>query len=232
MAKDPAFLFYSNDFEAKTKFFTHEQVGIYMRLLITQHQHGHLSKEQILHVVGKWDPKVMEKYQTDENGLYYQERLEAEISKRKAFSESRKINASAKHMQSTSKASVKHMLQHMENENEIENEDRNRKKKFIKPTLEEIILHIAARNYSVDPETFYAYYETNGWRTKNGPVKNWQQCIVTWEKRNKPKQLQQVFGKQAVDSMESLKRFNEKMERKASQQAEIEQKGEIVHVKS
>jgi len=39
MGKDPAFLFYSNDFDQGTKFFTDDQTGKYIRLLIAQHQH-------------------------------------------------------------------------------------------------------------------------------------------------------------------------------------------------
>lgn len=38
--KDPAFLFYSSDFLTGTMFMSNEQVGIYIRLLCSQHQHG------------------------------------------------------------------------------------------------------------------------------------------------------------------------------------------------
>jgi uncharacterized protein YdaU (DUF1376 family) len=40
MTKDPAFLFYSSDFLTGTMFMTNEQIGIYIRLLCSQHQHG------------------------------------------------------------------------------------------------------------------------------------------------------------------------------------------------
>ena len=40
MAKDPAFLFYPSDFLTGTMFMGNEQVGIYIRLLCSQHQHG------------------------------------------------------------------------------------------------------------------------------------------------------------------------------------------------
>ena len=40
MAKDPAFLFYPSDFLTGTMFMSHEQIGIYIRLLCSQHQHG------------------------------------------------------------------------------------------------------------------------------------------------------------------------------------------------
>jgi uncharacterized protein YdaU (DUF1376 family) len=39
-SKDPAFLFYSSDFLTGTMFMSNEQIGIYIRLLCSQHQHG------------------------------------------------------------------------------------------------------------------------------------------------------------------------------------------------
>lgn len=127
MARDPAFLFYSNDFDAKTKFFSHEQVGKYMRLLIAQHQHGHLTKDQVLFVTGNFDKAVMDKFSIDKDGLFFNERLDFEIDKRKRFTESRRANAL--HEKSTSFASVKHMHKHMEIENEIEKERESEKEK-------------------------------------------------------------------------------------------------------
>ena len=38
--KDPAFLFYPSDFLTGTMFLNNDQVGIYIRLLCSQHQHG------------------------------------------------------------------------------------------------------------------------------------------------------------------------------------------------
>lgn len=40
MSKDPALLFYTSDFLTGTTLMTHEQVGIYIRLLCVIHQHG------------------------------------------------------------------------------------------------------------------------------------------------------------------------------------------------
>ncbi|NBU80622.1 MAG: DUF1376 domain-containing protein [Flavobacteriaceae bacterium] len=40
MKKDPAFLFYPSDFLTGTMFMSNEQIGIYIRLLCSQHQHG------------------------------------------------------------------------------------------------------------------------------------------------------------------------------------------------
>lgn len=121
MAKDPAFLFYPNDFDAKTKFFTDEQVGIYLRLLIAQFQHGHLSERQVNHICKTHDTDVLSKFDRDADGNYYNERLEFEIERRKKYTESRKLNRNRKNKSSHMKNISDSYVQHMENENENEN---------------------------------------------------------------------------------------------------------------
>ena len=90
--KDPAFLFYTGDFSTGTQFFTDEQLGKYMRLLMAQHQHGHLDENQVLFICKSYDCVVMKKFIKDDVGLYYNTRLELEINKRKSYSESRGKN--------------------------------------------------------------------------------------------------------------------------------------------
>ena len=87
MAKDPAFLFYSSDFLTGTAFFTNYQVGAYIRILCHMHQSGRLSEKQMMIICGGVDDDVFSKFKRDENGLFYNERLENEINKRKAHSE-------------------------------------------------------------------------------------------------------------------------------------------------
>lgn len=96
MAKDPAFLFYTGDFSTGTQFLTDEQLGKYMRLLMAQHQHGHLSEKQMMHICKSYDIDVFIKFIKDDNGLYYNERLEMEINKRKKYTESRSNNKSGR----------------------------------------------------------------------------------------------------------------------------------------
>lgn len=123
MAKDPAFLFYSQDFATGTQFFTDEQVGKYIRLLCAQHQHGHLPEKHMLSICKTHDADVLSKFQKDEQGRYYNERLEAEISRRKKYTESRRSNAKHPKKQKNNKeAYAEHMDNHMETEIENINE--------------------------------------------------------------------------------------------------------------
>lgn len=120
MAKDPAFLFYSADFLVGTLTMSEQEIGQYAFLLCVMHQKGRLSEEKMNSALksGKVLPSVLEKFKKDENGCYYNERLEMESNKRSKFTASRRSNAKA-----YAQASAEHMPKHMENANE--NEDVN-----------------------------------------------------------------------------------------------------------
>jgi hypothetical protein len=59
------------------------------------------------------------------------------------------------------------------------------KSNFVKPSLNDLKNHIKAKGYLVDPESFLAFYESNGWRVGKNPMKSWQSALVTWHKRKK-----------------------------------------------
>lgn len=91
--QDPAFLFYTSDFLAGVSDLTMEERGQYITLLCLQHQKGHLSKKNIGIAVPNATADTMAKFKIDENGLYYNERLEIEINNRKAFTEKQRQRA-------------------------------------------------------------------------------------------------------------------------------------------
>jgi uncharacterized protein YdaU (DUF1376 family) len=117
MAKDPAFLFYPGDFCTGTQFFSDEQVGKYMRLLMAQHQHGHLTENQVIFICKSYDKDVMSKFMKDSNGLWYNERLEIEMQKRKSYVESRSKNKEGK---------TKAKIISSSYDSHMENKDRNK----------------------------------------------------------------------------------------------------------
>lgn len=125
MAKDPAFLFYPNDYIGGTMGMTFEEKGAYIELLMLQFNRGHMTLHMIGQTVGQlWD-KLEDKFIEDENGLWYNERLEDEKDKRKNFTESRRNNKSGNNQYTKKKKKQSgHMTSHMENENE--NEDINK----------------------------------------------------------------------------------------------------------
>lgn len=94
--KDPAFLFYSDNFLSGTMFFTDEQTGKYIRLLCAQHLTGHLKENHMIFICKSYDKDIWDKFTKDDDGLYYNERLEEETLKRRKYSESRSINKKGK----------------------------------------------------------------------------------------------------------------------------------------
>lgn len=54
-------------------------------------------------------------------------------------------------------------------------------KRFVKPTLEDIRVYCQSRQNSVDPERFWNYYESNGWRVGKSPMKDWKAAVRNWE---------------------------------------------------
>jgi len=81
MAKDPAFLFYPQDFLTGTTFFNNTQKGIYITLLCAQHQMGGIiDKKSFLGIVGE-DDLIKGKFTECEHG-FYNERLIKEMDLR------------------------------------------------------------------------------------------------------------------------------------------------------
>ena len=80
---------------------------------------------------------------------------------------------------------------------EIDKEKR-RIKRFSPPSVEEVTAYVDEKQYNVDPESFIAFYESNGWKVGKNPMKDWKAAVRTWHGRHKeetktPKQLQDEF---------------------------------------
>lgn len=185
MAKDPAMLWYWNDWHSGTALLSRFLKGCYMDLLHAQFNHGRLSLEEIKICCGSdfgtaW-PALQKKFKQDENGLFFNERLEQEKEKRQNFTESRRNNLKNSHMHNHMK---KHMEDHMENANENEDESKDEKKKrkkFEKPD-HEVLMDFFQSHGSDNSEAskFWNYYESNGWKVGKNPMKDWQAASRNW----------------------------------------------------
>ena len=122
MSKDPAFLFYPNDYIGGTMGMTFEEKGAYMELLMLQFNRGHMTLHMIGQTVGQTWVKIQDKFIKDADGLWYNERLDLEKERRKTFTESRRNNVSGKNQHTKNKEKevghmTTHMIGHMENVN-------------------------------------------------------------------------------------------------------------------
>ena len=154
MAKDPAYLFYSSDFLTGTMTMTLEDRGKYITILCLMHQQGRLDEETIRLLVGSVSVNLKRKFQQDENGLFYNARLEEEIFKRNKFTESRRNNGlqggrPKETIKPKGKAKQNLMVNHKVNlmEDENINENVNRNKDRIEIKNENLIFPFYSKNF-------------------------------------------------------------------------------------
>jgi uncharacterized protein YdaU (DUF1376 family) len=91
--KNPAVLWYPGDYLVGTMGMTWEEKGRYVELLNLQHQKGHLNIERLMPDCPK---EVLAKFVQDEDGLWYNVRMEEEQIKRNKFVASRRNNLAKK----------------------------------------------------------------------------------------------------------------------------------------
>jgi len=111
MAKDPAVLFYTQDFLVGTMTMSYEQKGKYITLLCLQHQKGKLTLKDLQSILNEEDVDVAEKFIKESDGFYYNQKLKFESERRKNYSESRRKNLMNKHKNSHM---VTHINSHLE----------------------------------------------------------------------------------------------------------------------
>ena len=166
MAKDPAFLFYSQDFFVGTFSMTDEQVGKYIRLLCLQHSKNELEMKDMLNICQTYDKHVFGKFFKTTRETYYNKRLRETMEKRRKYSESRRKNR-------LSQSYVKHM----ENENENENVTIN---------IEDINNYIIEKELNIDGEYYLNSRTESKWiKANNKPVLNWKLDIQNAAKSGK-----------------------------------------------
>jgi len=133
MSKDPAILFYPNDYIGGTMGMTFEEKGAYMELLMLQFNRGHMTTHMIGQTVGQLWGQIKDKFVKDDNGLWYNKRIDEEKEKRIAYVSSRNNNRlGINQYTNKKKKKVGHMTTHMENENEDVNiiKDKEQKHKY------------------------------------------------------------------------------------------------------
>ncbi len=74
----------------------------------------------------------------------------------------------------------------------------NKEKRFVKPSIEEVVAYCKEQKNGIDGEAFWYFYESKGWKIGKNPMKKWKMAIATWEKNN---------SKNGKTEMEELKRI-------------------------
>lgn len=213
MAKDPAFLFYSSDFLTGTMMMTDCEVGQYIRLLCYQHQAGHFDATAMQRLCGgNPSASLSAKFIKDSNGLFFNERLEAEVIKRKAHSEKQRDNAN-KRWQSNGNATAMPLEDENENviEKEIKRENKNKNgspRKF-EGEVNEIVAELntlASRSFIPTSKVCYSHISA---RLKEGHTvddlkKVVQLKVYAWN--NDPK-MKEYLRPQTLFSLENFEGY-------------------------
>ena len=95
MGKDPAFLFYANDWAGGTSYFSIEEKGAYLELLLLQFHKGKFTEQQAKQVLNTSFTNVWETVKDkflNEGGFYWNDKMAETIEKRKSFTNSRRMN--------------------------------------------------------------------------------------------------------------------------------------------
>lgn len=71
------------------------------------------------------------------------------------------------------------------NKEKNQNKHKNRNEsKFTPPSLEEVKDYIYSNDKNVNPEEFWNFYESNGWKVGKNKMKSWHSAVATWHARN------------------------------------------------
>jgi hypothetical protein len=61
---------------------------------------------------------------------------------------------------------------------------RQKRKRFVPPTLEEVSARCQEMGYQVDPERFWNFYESQGWKVGKNPMRDWHRALAGWQSRD------------------------------------------------
>jgi len=216
MAKDPAFLFYPGDYVSGTMGMTFEEKGAYMDLLMLQFNRGHMNTHMIQHTVGHLWEQVKCKFIQDEEGLWYNVRLDIEKEKRKTFTESRRNNIKPKNKPKVEPSYETHMQPHMDSHMENVNEDINKdininkSKCSFEQVYEYMSLRIGTDQAKIEAEKFVNYYTSNGWKVGKNPMKSWTHAVNNWITNAKQYAKGTTSNQRKLDKneLENLRNYN------------------------
>lgn len=125
MSKDPAFLFYHQDFFTGVSDMTNEEIGAYIKCMCVQASKGGITEKHMLIICNSHEIHnvIKTKFVFDSTvGLFENIRLKAELEKRKKYSESRSNNRKKVKIEVVKDDIIcKTYDKHMEDEDEIEN---------------------------------------------------------------------------------------------------------------
>jgi hypothetical protein len=93
-----------------------------------------------------------------------------------------KVGANAEQTESNCLA-IKVKERKVNNNIKKKNKKKETAKLFTPPSIEEVEFYISEKKYSIDAETFVAFYTSKNWFVGKNKMKDWHAALITWEKR-------------------------------------------------
>lgn len=185
--KDPAVLFYTSDFLSGCALMDMRERGQYITLLCLQRERGHMTMQEIEKAVKKPSPEVMGKFRKDEEGKYYNARMELEIEKRDAHCRKQQERANKRWGDEKGNSGIcRGIAPAIPLGNGNNKSSGKSKKEWIPPTLEEVEQYAKERGVPDLAARFYEYFSVGKWVDSEGkPVRSWKQKFLTWESKAK-----------------------------------------------
>lgn len=78
---------------------------------------------------------------------------------------------------------------------------------IIPPDVEWVRTYCKERNNGIDPQKFFDFYESKGWKVGKEKMKNWQACVRTWENRDKKEQKKNPGFQQTKYDFDALNKM-------------------------
>lgn len=94
----------------------------------------------------------------------------------------RKLRQNRKALQCNANVTESNTEIEIEKEIEKDKDKEKYKRRFTKPTLEDVQAYCQERNKGVDAQKWYDYYSANGWKVGKNPMKDWKAAVRTWER--------------------------------------------------
>jgi hypothetical protein len=69
------------------------------------------------------------------------------------------------------------------NSNPLNKTYRQKRKRFVPPTLEQVAERCQECNYGIDPNRFWNFYESQGWKVGKNPMRDWHKALAGWQSR-------------------------------------------------
>ena len=153
-----------------------------------------------MNICKTYDSVIFSKFSVDNDGLYFNDRMESEKQKRSQYSESRRKNRKkSEDMLIICESYDSHMVNENENEDIVLSSLKERS--FIPPTVAEVQAYCDERKNNIDAEGFVDHYTTQGWVKGNGiSMVEWKSSVREWEKRDQKRQEPERAEKAAKDA--------------------------------